>query len=297
MKNKGSSETTREAFCFDLFLQHKPKHKKTIDTRFLQWFIGFSEGDCTFHTWIDRGKKRAGFTIDQKDPKVLYWIRDNLGFGRVLPCGTRWRFQVWDQKGLFLLFCLFSGNLVLDHRHFDFQKWTTFLVFPSGFSVLLAGSSTFQAKRNTFSGTHLINLDNAWLSGFWQADGGFYAWGSFNSQTPHIILRAYLTQRAEEATLQKISLLVQGYEKPLSQITNGKTQTLSNRLEFASQLCIEQLLSYFKNFPLVGEKHISFLRWQRIFEARERVKSGKLVITEKSILKLKRLISAVKKTK
>lgn len=290
MNKKGSSETTREAFCFELFFQYKPKHKKNIDARFLEWFIGFSEGDCTFHAWVDRGRKRAGFTIDQKDPKVLFWVREKLGFGKVLPCGTGWRFQVWDKQGLFQLFCLFSGNLVLDKRHLDFQKWSTFLVFPVGFSLVLESSSSFQAKRNSLSGAHLISLSNAWLSGFWQADGGFYAWGSFVSKNPHIILRAYLTQRAEEMTLQKIGLLIQGHEKAFSKITNGKTTTEYNRLEFASESCLEKILFYFTTFPLVGDKHIQFLRWKRLWMARGKEKNGKR--TEKSITKLKRLIGA-----
>jgi len=295
--NQGSSETTREAFCFDLFFQFEPDHIKTRDVRFLEWFIGFSEGDCTFHTWWDRGKKRAGFTIDQKDPKILFWIRQNLGFGKVAPCKTGWRFQVWDKQGLFRLFCLFSGNLVLDKRYLDFQKWCAFLVFPTGFSLQIDASSSWQAKTNYISGEYLIGLENAWLSGFWQADGGFYAWGSFVSKTPHIILRAYITQRSEEKALQKIAILIHGSETSFCQITNGPTNTLYNRLEFASQPCLEKFFVYFTRFPLAGIKHIVFLRWKRVWEARERAKIGDLVITEKSITKLKRLIAAVKKTK
>lgn len=294
---KGSSETTREAFCFQLYFQHKPAHKKTVDVQFLQWFIGFSEGDCTFHAWFDRGRKRAGFTLNQDDPKVLFWIRKKLGFGRVLPCGTGWRFQVWDQDGLFRLFCIFSGNLVLDKRHLDFQKWTAFLPYPPGFSCQLDSASSRQAKENMSAGDQLVGLDNAWLAGFWQADGGFYAWGSFKSQKAHIILRAYVTQRAESKALKKIGILVQKQEKKWYQITNNKTATLYNRLEFASELALETLLPYFKNYPLVGEKHICFLQWKRLWEAREKAKQDKLILTEKSIEKVERLIAAVKTKK
>lgn len=297
LMTQGSSETTREAFCFDLFFQHKPEHKKHIDKAFLQWFIGFSEGDGTFHTWYHRKRKRAGFSIDQDDPKVLFWIRKNLGFGRVLPCGPHWRFQVWDQQGLFRLYCLFSGNLVRDKRHLDFQKWTSFLVFPHGFSLTLSTVSCQQMKRNLESGSHLIQLNNAWLSGFWLADGGFYAWGSFETQRPHIILKAYLTQGGEEAALQRIGFLVQGFDKRLSTITNGKTKRLYNRLELASVSSLERLLDYFTKFPLVGEKHIVFLRWKRVWGARERLKEKDVILTEKSKIKLQHLIAGVKKTK
>jgi hypothetical protein len=102
-------------------------------------------------------------------------IRQNLGFGRVLECKNEWRFQVWDREGLVRLFCIFYGNIVLDKRHLQFEKWSTFIVFPPTFCI--PNKSLFKAEKNKFSGTHLISLDNGWISGFWQADGGFYAWG------------------------------------------------------------------------------------------------------------------------
>jgi hypothetical protein len=51
--NLGSSETTHEAplfkksqFDFSLYFQNaQPDHIKITDVKFLQWFIGFSEGD------------------------------------------------------------------------------------------------------------------------------------------------------------------------------------------------------------------------------------------------------------
>jgi hypothetical protein len=49
--NLGSSETTREAPLFKkshlfLYFQNaQPDHIKITDVKFLQWFIGFSEGD------------------------------------------------------------------------------------------------------------------------------------------------------------------------------------------------------------------------------------------------------------
>lgn len=49
-----SSETTREAplnksFCFNAYFTYfKPEHIKSNNYRFLEWFIGFSEGDGSF---------------------------------------------------------------------------------------------------------------------------------------------------------------------------------------------------------------------------------------------------------
>lgn len=290
---KESSETTREAFCFDLYFQYKPQHKQKLQISFLEWFIGFSEGDCTFHTWVDNKRKRAGFTIDQKDPKVLYWIKQQLGFGRVLPCKKGWRFQIWDKDGLIRLFCLFYGNLVLDKRCLKFQKWITFITFPNDF--VISANCLKHFEKNKLCGTNFISLDNAWLSGFWQADGGFYAYGEWNPI--HIILRVYITQRAELATLNQIAVTISEKNKKISTLCNGTTKTRYNRLDFASQACLLQFFSYFQKFVLVGEKRRTFLRCKRIWEICEKIKNQDFPITEKSIKKLKRLIAATKKTK
>ena len=93
----GSSETTREAplnlsksFCdkvaffeeesFDAyFTTFKPEHIKSINTQFLEWFIGFSEGDGSFIV----SNERCYFMINQKDLKILYKMKAILGFGQV----------------------------------------------------------------------------------------------------------------------------------------------------------------------------------------------------------------------
>ncbi len=54
----GSSETIRKTtFNFQTFNQHLPQHIKHIDPEFLEWFIGFAEGDGSFivsHKDIER---------------------------------------------------------------------------------------------------------------------------------------------------------------------------------------------------------------------------------------------------
>ena len=300
---EGSSETTREAFCFDLYLKYKPAHIKTVNFIFLQWFIGFSEGTFggSFHCWYDKRnkQKRAGFTIDQKDPKVLYWIRKELGFGTVLPTKGYWRFQVWDRENLHRIYCLFAGNMVLDKTHLHFQRWSTFLVFPSQFSI--SDSYSQQMEKNKRSGAGLIALNNAWLSGFWQADGGFYATGTYKDNQAKLFNSCYITQRQESNALNCISIAIHGKKKKISQIVNKSGQI--NRLDFASLDTLSVLIAYLNKYKLVGEKRLTFLRWCRIFNMRmdmdlqiqkDKYKCKDLLLSLKSIKKLKRLIAATR---
>lgn len=104
------------------------------------------------------------------------------------------------------LLCLFYGNLVVDKRQLSFQKFTNFIKFLSNFSIPITCFKCFE--KNKLYQANFIRLHNTWLAGFWQADGAFYAYGKFNRI--HIILRAYITQRAKAAMLDQIYIAISG---------------------------------------------------------------------------------------
>jgi hypothetical protein len=104
----------------------------------------------------------------------------------------------------------------------------------------------------------------------------------------------YLTQQAELRMFNRISMVLENKLKNIQQITNGKTKTQYNRLEFASKPTLQLLFNYFKRFPQQGQKHLTLLQFRRIFDRRERILNGE-VLTEKSIAKLKKDIELGKK--
>jgi hypothetical protein len=100
----GSSEATCEgSFNFTSFW----KHHKYLDPGWLQWFIGFTEGDGA----ILESKGRLSFVIAQKDVGVLYHIQEVLGFGKVNVFSDKehGRYVVWDSKHIALLIHLLNG--------------------------------------------------------------------------------------------------------------------------------------------------------------------------------------------
>lgn len=290
---KGSSETTREAFCFDLYVKYKPQHKSKVNNYFLQWFIGFSEGKSIFQTWKEKGKQKIAFIIKQKDPKILYWIRTELGFGRVVPVKDCWHYQVLDKKNLHRLYCLFAGNLVLNKKHLDFQKWSLSIVFPLDFSL---SSYLKIIENNKYSGASLINLNNAWLSGFFQANGDFHAWSERTRNNEHIVLKISITEQAEVEALQRIGFLInKNLNKNLFVYRNKKSKPLYNSLEFTCSCSLMLFISYFKQFKLYGQQQINFGRFHRIFDMRRKIQNNLIILSEKANLKLNKLIFAIKK--
>ena len=95
MNKIGSSETIRKT-TFNLYT-YKGKlvnHKKRVNQDFLQWFIGFIEGDGSFIV----SKNRLSFIINQKEERILYHIKTYLGVGKVSIYKTYSRFTVADKQ-------------------------------------------------------------------------------------------------------------------------------------------------------------------------------------------------------
>jgi hypothetical protein len=183
----GSSETTCNAsyFCFDDFYRYgHADHIPRIPERFLEWFIGFFEGDGSFSytktsiynrsrnekIYAESVSSRLRFSICQKERHIIEKIAYTFGFGRVSKFTsvkkTYWRWTLDSQKAIENMAYLLLGNLVLVKRQQEFlecievgQKKGMFQ-FP------------FDKAKPWSSG---VNLQNAWLSGFIDAEGCFYA--------------------------------------------------------------------------------------------------------------------------
>lgn len=159
-------------FQFDDYLRVAPSYIKKTNLRFLEWFVGFTEGDgcfCVRKGWNE--KPRLVFEICQKDPKVLFLIKKTLGFGYVTiskrKSGKYWVYKVYSKKNIQKIIRLFNGNLVLTKRKVQFEKWL------KAAKLWKCLPSPFQKKN--FSRFVTVSRKTAWLSGFIDAEGCFYA--------------------------------------------------------------------------------------------------------------------------
>jgi cytochrome c oxidase subunit 1 len=89
--------------CYGITRQPSPE--------FLNWFIGFSEGDGCF-TKAKRGDLYFVITQDTRDKQVLDFIQKELNMGKVIVQGkTTSRFIIQDKLGLYLISLIFNGNI------------------------------------------------------------------------------------------------------------------------------------------------------------------------------------------
>ena len=242
---QNSSESLRErSFNFTNF----NLHHKYIESSWLEWFIGFTEGDGAILT---SNPSRMSFVITQKEPNILYHIQTMLGFGDVKydKGALAYRFIVRDINDIIKLAYLFNGNLHLDHRIKQLACWISILQTKSISIHLISNKIKF-------------NLNDAWLSGFTDAEGCFNV--LITERKANVVgyrtkLRFIIDQN-DKSVLNYISQLFDtGY------VYNRNNPITAYRYILETQSKISVIITYFESFPLKTIKKEALIKWTHIY--------------------------------
>jgi len=284
--NKQSvSETTRETFLnFSSYggaSSHESFYYNTLfkntdhlSDEWLTWFIGFAEGDGAIQTYGEG--KRVRFVLTQKESDILHKIQFKLNIGVVkhFPQGKSgknndfYRWMVDNPSHILLLAFLFNGNLAQNHRIEQLALWVNALNNRFGYK-------TIKLKNTPVS----ITLQDAWLSGFTDAEGCFNVSITTNSRYTlgHVIKMRYLLV----APLQKDSVIL---NKVYELFGFGKVTLRSGtdnvyRYTATGFKPLKDVIVYFNLFPLQTKKALSFEKWLTIHNQ----VSNKLHLTEEGL--------------
>lgn len=278
----GSSETIRKTtFNFNNYAKNTVSHQTKINKDFLEWFIGFTEGDGSFIV----SNNRLFFIINQKEEKILYSIRQNLGFGKVSTYKTYSRFIVADKTNIDRLISIFNGNLVLNKTNERFISWLHARnTYVSNLNNSLH-TNKICLKKSLFKKACCINKglnlpkviskieylnknklvcfeNNAWLSGFIDAEGCFNAIKIKDVRYSlgfRVRLRFILDQKNEKKIFYKIQDFLQS--KDCGVISNRTQIELMFRFTSTSISSHEILIKYLERYSLRTLKKVSFLRF------------------------------------
>jgi hypothetical protein len=167
-----SSETTREMST------------KVYPAWFIDWFIGFVEGDGSFT--CDRNAKRLYLHVRQADPQILYYMQGYFGFGSVsISYGNKenkegyYMYTVSAKRDILFLINIFNGKLVLSKVNSRFvSEWL------DNYNLWFAGTNGTNPIAWMGSGT-FQGLGSAWLCGFTDADGSLGFKITADKSRPH----------------------------------------------------------------------------------------------------------------
>jgi hypothetical protein len=234
IKIEGSSETTREAI--------------KLDNNFKWWFIGFTEGDGSFVLNKD-GYLEFKLTQSSVDAQILFYVKKELGFGTVSvqdKINKTHRFRVRDKNNLLKLINIFNGNLLTKYKINQFKLWV------EGFNKI------YKMNIQVVENKQVVNLDNAWLSGFTDAEGCFTSSVLTSKEGKTVVtVRYVVSQKDDKEFNQSVATLLDGY------ITHLKSYNGYNTVVNFGKL--GKILNYLKNYPLKTKKLISYNRWLKIY--------------------------------
>nr|YP_009130485.1 putative LAGLIDADG homing endonuclease [Bryopsis plumosa]CEO91015.1 putative LAGLIDADG homing endonuclease [Bryopsis plumosa] len=289
-----SSETTRETICVDDILKKDIDliiyEYKKFSRSFLEWFMGFSAGSfCFIRVLTQYSNALFIFEIKKKDPKILYYIKKNLGFGQVLQVShaniSFWVFRIVKKKDLLSIFGLFKFQLTSIKNFFYFFQWLSqYQIFYD--------SKIFGTLYNP---QLAVDDESYWLNGYIFSKTHFiiYSMSNLNQQSfskIRLIQKLSFTQKKNKRLLNKLSEILKSNKLlPIIRQPNGYQLEIDNFFSF-------QFLFFFfnkngSNIKAEPLKKLVFLRWWRIclYQIEKRP------LTYKGVRRLKKLFKNLNK--
>ena len=279
---QSASEAIREtSFKFSAFrLYYNTLFRKDaqhLSNNWLTWFIGFVEGDGAIQTYGNGTRVR--FVLTQKESGILYYIHNMLGIGTVkhFPQGTSgnkndfYRLIVDNPSHILLLAFLFNGNLALTHRIQQLALWVKALNNRFGEDTILLINTAVK-----------LTLQDAWLSGFTDAEGCFNVSITSNTRYTlgHVIKMRFIIDQKDGPILDIIRNLFGFGKVTIRSKTDGVYRYTATGFKL-----MNEVISYFKVFPLLTKKGLSFEKWSSIHS----LVSNKIHLTEEGLAQVRAL--------
>lgn len=252
------SEKTINDFCFNAFKSLNNHQYKDVPDAFLQWFVGFVEGEGCFTVDF---RNNLSFVVTQRtaDVQVLELIRNTLLFGSVIKQGERTsRYVIQNLRDLYKILLILNGNLLLPSRQKKFAKFLE--VFNQKIQKNPKNlSKNLKVIEPRFS-ENTPSMKDAWLSGFTDGEGCFSV--SFLRGSATYRIRYLVSQKGSE-NLPLLSSLIR-----LFGVGSIEAHSKPNVYTFVISGCknCEKVYEYFDLFPLKTKKAHSLTLWKEIHE-------------------------------
>lgn len=260
---------------------YKLRIKKEIPNEdFIEWLIGFTEGDGCFLVKDKDKKKDISFILiqGQTNVELLHKIQNNQGFGRIIKQGPRvWRYIIEKQEHQEIIIHIFNGNIVQSDRRIKFKKFQE--VFnekylkkdkkiqngPMAAPTLTPAPLPFPrtgAEVSYISNKIYPSFNSGWQLGFTEAEGCFTI--SFIKNSNGYRTRFILSQKGANS-VQPV------FSKQIQQFGVGVIEGHSNKKDNYSYIVsginnIINIYAYFDKYLYLfqGSKKASYQKFKAI---------------------------------
>ena len=256
-KDKNDSLITKkeDIFFYTLFYnKYKAYFPNNIlpSEYFLTWLIGFTEGEGSF---IVNNRGDLAFVIVQStnDLKILYFIQETLGFGKVISQSVKIsRYTTQSKKEIEIIISLFNGNIVLPTKKIKLNN------FIKGFNSWVV-KGNIRLEQTIFINRSIFpSLNNSWLAGFTDGEGCFTC--SIMDKKGYSFNYS-IAQKGESNViiLKHLCLIFKG-----GIVSNHFVKDVYEyRIAGLKHCC--NVFPYFDKYTLLTKKSISYILWKQIY--------------------------------
>lgn len=233
---KGSSETTRGKYL-------------NYDLNFIQWFIGFFEGDGCFSI-TNKGYLEFKITQSLKDVQVLFFIKKTLNFGSVQKqcnINNTHCYRVRRKEHILILITLLNGNLFLNKNKMKFKLWVN------------AYNLKYKANLYIIEDSKEFTMESAWLMGFLEAEGCFtVSLLKRSDKYVQVQVRFILAQKNEEIFMKSIAKKIKGKVYYLKSYDGYNI--------VVNLINLDIILNYISYNKFYTKKQIEYIKWLKIYK-------------------------------
>lgn len=213
---------------------------KLFDKDFIEWFIGFTEGDGSF--FITKGKSIFSIHLHIIDLPLLIEIKSKLNMGSIHIGNKSCLLTIKAKKEIECLIKIFNGKLYLEKRKTQFINWAE--------NFMNKHHTNLKIKANTFKPSLLDN----WLAGFIDAQGSFLV----SVSKKKIIQRVVIGQKNAEIEFNYLAKILNGYTEKLK----GHDRLVINYSN------LDNIISYTNTHKLYSTKAKFYEKWVEIYNFR-----------------------------
>lgn len=223
---------------------HVPKHSIPLnDEQLGHYLAGLIDGDGHFNKL-----KQLIIVFSAPDAFLAYNLKTKIGYGNVRKVDNKgaYIFVISNKAGILKILSLINGKIRTTSKYNQIIG-----------SVLK--DSYVKEFNNIFVLNESDNFNNHWLAGFSDADASFQVKiiDRATRNKPEVRLNYQIDQK-EDYLLEKVKKLLGGnigYRAPQNTYYYGSTN-------FASA---KNVINYFDKFHLQSKKHLSYLRWRKVY--------------------------------
>lgn len=210
LKNSNHNSAIQDKFFISLPNSANDTSNYYLEAKFLEWFVGFTDGEGNFHIKTTDLKestfKSVQFTfqigLHKDDIQVLEYIMNTLKCGHISKSGNRVNYFINDKNSLLnIVLPIFNNTNLNSSKYYQFKLFEKAVLLindkqhllPQGKMDIIKYKKEMQDisdKSIPASRSNSINITKYWLAGFIDAEGSF----STNKYVPRFKIENHIRE-------------------------------------------------------------------------------------------------------